>query len=66
MKHWFLDYRKQEAEIWVSTIDYSIFVGEGYAPKEKKRSKELAKVITKALNDYEGQGEVTAKFNDIK
>ena len=54
MKNWFLDYRKQEAEIWVSTNDYSIFVGDGYTPKEKKRSKELAKVIAKALNDYEG------------
>tara|TARA_B100000287_G_scaffold364077_1_gene358119 strand:+ start:413 stop:592 length:180 start_codon:yes stop_codon:yes gene_type:complete len=53
-KNWFLDCRKQESEIWVSSNDYSIFVGDGYTPKEKKRSKELAKVITKALNDYEG------------
>jgi hypothetical protein len=52
MSNWFLDYRKRESEIWVSTDDYSIFVGGGCTPKEKKRSKELAKVIIKALNDY--------------
>ena len=50
--NWFLDCRKQESEIWVSSNDYSIFIGDGYTPKEKKRSKDLAKVITKALNDY--------------
>ena len=57
MIHWFLDYRKNESEIWVSSNDYSIFVGEGYTPKEKKSSKELARVIIKALNDYEEKNE---------
>ena len=51
MSHWFLDYRKQEAEIWVSSNSHSIFVGEGYNSKEKKRSKFLANIIVKALND---------------
>ena len=52
--NWFLDCRKKESEIWASSNDYSIFIGDGYTYKEKKRSKELAKVIVKALNDYEG------------
>tara|TARA_B100000287_G_scaffold316359_1_gene299964 strand:+ start:446 stop:622 length:177 start_codon:yes stop_codon:yes gene_type:complete len=53
MIHWFLDYRKNESEIWVSSNDYSIFVGDGYTPDEKKRSKKLANVIVEALNTYE-------------
>ena len=35
----------------------AIFVGEGYKQKEYKRSMELAKVIVKALNDYEEKNE---------
>ena len=51
MKRWNLEPRKQGAEIWVSSSKESIFVGDGYTPKEKKRSKFLANVIVKALND---------------
>ena len=51
---WEIDARKQGAEIYVTNlVNYDIFIGEGYTAKESKRSKELAKVIAKALNDYE-------------
>ena len=50
---WIIEKRKQGNEIWVGTNREAIFVGEGYEKKEYKRSMELAKVIVKALNDYE-------------
>ena len=65
---WTIEKRKQGNEIWVTSNvkPEAIFVGDGYEKKEYKRSMELAEVITKALNTYEAQGEVIAKFNDIK
>ena len=53
--NWTIEKRKQGNEIWVSSNvqPESILVGEGYEKKEYKRSMELAKVIVKALNDYE-------------
>ena len=53
--NWTIEKRKQGSEIWVSSNvkPESILVGEGYEKKEYKRSMELAKVIVKALNDYE-------------
>ena len=52
---WTIEKRKRGNEIWVSSNvkPESILVGEGYEKKEYKRSMELAKVIAKALNDYE-------------
>ena len=52
---WTIEKRKQGNEIWVTSNvkPESILVGEGYENKEYKRSMELAKVIVKALNDYE-------------
>ena len=50
---WIIEKRKQGNEIWVGTNREAIFVGEGYEKKEYKRSMELAKVITEALNNYE-------------
>ena len=52
---WTIEKRKRGNEIWVSSNvkPESILVGEGYEKKEYKRSMELAKVIVKALNDYE-------------
>ena len=53
--NWTIEKRKQGSEIWVSSNvqPESILVGEGYEKKEYKRSMDLAKVIVKALNDYE-------------
>ena len=53
--NWTIEKRKQGNEIWVTSNvkPESILVGEGYENKEYKRSMELAKVIVKALNDYE-------------
>jgi hypothetical protein len=53
--NWTIEKRKQGNEIWVSSNvqPESILVGEGYSKKEYKRSMELAKVIAKALNEYE-------------
>ena len=52
---WTIEKRKRGNEVWVSSNvkPESILVGEGYEKKEYKRSMELAKVIAKALNDYE-------------
>tara|TARA_Y100001951_G_C11265541_1_gene255268 strand:+ start:479 stop:676 length:198 start_codon:yes stop_codon:yes gene_type:complete len=60
---WIIEKRKQGMEIWVTNSTglngqltfkpKAIFIGEGYKQKEYKRSMELAKVIVKALNDYE-------------
>ena len=52
---WTVEKRKRGAEIWVTSNvkPEAIFVGDGYEKKEYKRSMELAKVIAKALNDYE-------------
>ncbi len=60
---WIIEKRKKGNEIWVSTSTglngqlafrpKSIIVGEGYDEREYKRSMELAKVIVKALNEYE-------------
>ena len=52
---WTIEKRKRGNEIWVTSNvkPESILVGEGYEKKEYKRSMELAKVIVKALNDYE-------------
>jgi len=50
---WIIEKRKQGNEIWVGTNKEAIFIGEGYDEKEYKRSMELAKVIEKALNEYE-------------
>jgi hypothetical protein len=54
---WTVEKRKQGNEIWVSSNvkPESILVGEGYGKKEYKRSRELANVIVKALNDYENK-----------
>ena len=53
-KPWIIEKRKRGAEIYVTNRQTdAIFIGEGYEDKEYKRSMELAKVITKALNDYE-------------
>ena len=50
--------RKQGMEIYVTNRQTeAIFIGEGYTQKEYKRSMELAKVISKALNDYEEKNE---------
>ena len=52
---WTIEKRKRGNEIWVSSNvqPESILVGEGYEKKEYKRSMELAKVIVKALNNYD-------------
>ncbi len=50
---WIIEKRKQGMEIWVGSNKEAILVGEGYTQKEYKRSMELAKVIVKALNEYE-------------
>ena len=60
---WIIEKRKQGMEIWVTTSTgfngqlafrpEAIFVGDGYEKKEYKRSMELAKVIVKALNNYD-------------
>ena len=53
--NWTIEKRKRGNEIWVTSNvkPESIFVGEGYERKERKRSNELASVIAKALNEYE-------------
>ena len=53
---WTIERRKKCCEIWVSsnTQPESILIGEGYSKKEYKRSMELAQVIVKALNEYDG------------
>mgnify|MGYP001234395942 CR=1 FL=1 len=50
---WIIEKRKQGMEIWVGSNKEAILVGEGYTQNEYKRSMELAKVIVKALNEYE-------------
>ena len=60
---WIIEKRKQGMEIWVTSSTGlngqlalkpdTILIGEGYTQKEYKRSIELAKVIVKALNEYE-------------
>jgi hypothetical protein len=60
---WTIEKRKQGMEIWVTNSTGlngqlaiktdAILIGEGYKQKEYKRSMELAKVIVKALNEYE-------------
>ena len=62
--NWTIEKRKQGGEIWVSSNvqPESILVGEGYEKKEYKRSMELAKVISKALNKHECD-EITKKFS---
>jgi hypothetical protein len=51
---WTIEKRKRSTEIFVTNnTTHDIFIGEGYNKKEYKRSMELAKVIVKALNDYE-------------
>jgi len=51
---WIIEKRKHSTEIYVTNRQTeSIFVGEGYDEREYKRSMELAKVVEKALNEYE-------------
>ena len=51
---WIIEKRKHSTEIYVTNRQTeSIFVGEGYDEIEYKRSMELAKVIVKALNNYD-------------
>ena len=55
---WVIEKRKQGMEIYVTNRQTeAIFVGEGYTQQEYKRSMELAKVIVKALNEYEEKNE---------
>ena len=55
---WIVEKRKQGMEIYVTNRQTeAIFIGEGYTQKEYKRSLALAKVISKALNDYEEKNE---------
>ena len=51
-KEWIIEKRKQGMEIHVtnSTTD-SIFIGECYDAKERKRTHYLAAIIVKALNE---------------
>jgi len=49
---WQVDKRKRGAEIWVSSEQEAIFIGDGYTKEERKRSEELARVIASALNIY--------------
>ena len=49
---WQIDKRKRGAEIWVSSNQEAIFIGDGYTKQERKRSEELAGVIASALNIY--------------
>jgi hypothetical protein len=68
---WIIEKRKQGMEIWVTSSTGlngqlalkpdTILIGEGYTRKEYKRSIELAKVIVKALNDYERMGAIFRK-----
>jgi hypothetical protein len=51
---WVVEKRKRGSEIYVTNRQTeAIFVGDGYSTKEYNRSMELAKVIVKALNNYE-------------
>ena len=51
---WIIEKRKHSTEIYVTNRQTeSIFVGESYDEIEYKRSMELAKVIVKALNNYD-------------
>jgi len=63
---WIIEKRKQGNEIWVRTNKEAIFIGEGYDERQYKRSMELAKVITKALNTYEAQSKVVTKSLNTK
>lgn len=53
LNKWKIETRKRGSEIWVSSKDESIFVGEGYTKAEESRSLCLANVIVRALNEYE-------------
>ena len=50
---WEIEKRKQGMEIWVtSNVEpETIFIGECYHEKEKKRTHHLAAIIVKALNE---------------
>jgi len=50
---WRIETRKGGAEIYVECADRSIFIGEGYSNCEYGKSMVLARVIEKALNEYE-------------
>ena len=61
--NWTIEKRKRGNEIWVTSNvkPEAIFVGDGYSTKEYKRSMELAKVVEKALNEYESACEFRRK-----
>ena len=52
--NWTIEKRKRSTLIFVTDRESTdILIGSGSNEKEYKRSMELAKVIVKALNDYE-------------
>ena len=51
--NWQIEKIKGGAEIYVTSNNESIFIGEGYTKQEQERSLELANIIVKALNKYE-------------
>ena len=54
---WEIQTRKGGAEIYVECENRSIFIGEGYSPLEYGQSMVIARVIEKALNEYEEEYE---------
>jgi hypothetical protein len=73
-QEWSVEQRKHGNEIYAVSSREGIFIGEGYDKEERDRSFYLASIIVNALNENDTglysredcQGEVTAKFNDIK
>lgn len=53
--NWTLETRKSGAEIYVTSEDHSIFIGEGYSDEEERKSLCIAHVIVRALNEYDQQ-----------
>ena len=49
--NWTLETRKSGAEIYVTSEDYSIFIGEGYSEEEERKSLRIANIIVKAFNE---------------
>jgi hypothetical protein len=72
---WTIEQRKQGMEIWVTNSTGlngqltfkadTIFIGECYHAKERKRTHYLAAIIVEALNKHEAK-EITKKFSTVK
>jgi hypothetical protein len=50
--NWTLETRKSGAEIYVTSDDHSIFIGEGYSDEEERKSLCIAHIIVRALNEH--------------